>query len=89
MNITRMNIALLGKWWFRFKYPTVSGKWKTILINKYGSSGLHIPRISYFWKGVLKYKDIYDLGITRIIHNGRDTAFWLDRWIDSIILSVP
>ena len=40
MSLTRINISLLAKWWFRFKDPTIEGKWKEILINKYGTSGL-------------------------------------------------
>lgn len=59
----------------------VQGKWKTILIQKYGPSGLDIPRLSYFWKGVLNFRDIYELGINRIVNNGQEIPFWLDRWI--------
>ena len=60
MNIIRMNMALLAKWWIRFKDPTVIGKWKTILINKYGPSGLHVPRLSYFWKGIIHFRHVYN-----------------------------
>ena len=30
LNLERMNISLLAKWWYRFKDPTSNGKWKDI-----------------------------------------------------------
>lgn len=70
MNLTRINIALLAKWWFRFKDPTIEGKWKQILIDKYGHSGLNTTDSSHFWNGLLSFHQIFELGITRHVHNG-------------------
>lgn len=80
LNLTRMNTALLAKWGYRFKDPTVKGQWKELLSIKYGTSGLDFYRPSHFWKGIISLRTIFDLGINRIVQNGQDTAFWLDRW---------
>lgn len=50
------------------------------LIDKYCLSGLTIARPSSFWSGVLSFTNIYNLGIDRIVGNGFQTHFWLDRW---------
>lgn len=80
MSLTRINISLMAKWWFRFKDPTIEGKWKAILINKYGTSGLDSTNSSHFWNGLLSFQHIFELGINRQVNNGQDTALWLDRW---------
>ena len=36
INLKTINSALLAKWWYRFNDPLVIGKWKEILIAKYG-----------------------------------------------------
>lgn len=81
-----MNISLLHKWWFRFKDPTVSSKWKVILAEKYSKSGLEISRCSSFWSGILTIRHIVDLDINRSIGNGHSTFFWLDRWFGEYAL---
>lgn len=75
-----MNILLLSKWWYRFKDPTVIDKRKDIMTTKYSSTGLETTQYSHFWKGILSIRHIVDLGINRVIGNGLDTSFWLDRW---------
>lgn len=80
LNLARMNTSLLAKWWFRFKDPTIEGKWKSILFDKYGSTGLDISQVSSFWSGILSDSHMYDVGITRIIGNGATTSFWLYMW---------
>lgn len=86
INLERMNISLLAKWYFRFKDPTSSGKWKDILSDKYTHSGLSNVRCSHFWKGILSIKHIVELGITRIVNSGKDTLFWLDIWVGECAL---
>lgn len=86
LELHYMNIALLAKWWYRFKDPTVSGKWKTLLTIKYSLTGLHIPRCFSFWSGVLSFIHIYEMGINRIVGNGMNTFFWLDRWMGDCAL---
>lgn len=81
-----MNISLLAKWWFRFKDPTISGKWKAILTDKYSLSGLDSHHFSAFWAGILYYRDIFDLGINQCVGNGNNTSFWLDRWFGDCFL---
>ena len=66
--------------YFRFKDPTISGKWKEILKDKYGTSGFSINRCSSFWSGILSIKHIVELGINRSVGNDNCTHFWLDRW---------
>lgn len=88
LNLERMNISLLAKWWFRFKDPTTVDKWKEILTHKYNPSGLDITRISSFWSGIMSIKHIVELGINRVIGNGNDTLLWLDRWSGECILYI-
>lgn len=80
LDLERMNISLLSKWWFRFKDPTCSGKWKEVLSEKYTTSGLDVHRCFSFWSGIISIRHIAELGINRKIGNGRSTLFWLDRW---------
>lgn len=53
LDLNTMNIALLAKWWFHFKDPTVTGKWKLILSAKFGTNGLSVLRYSSFCYGIL------------------------------------
>ena len=74
-----MNKALLAKWWYRFLDNSVSGRWKNILLSKYGtrtSPSLCSP----FWKSILKDHVVINLGLNKEIGNGNTTSFWLDRW---------
>ena len=62
LNLERMNIALIAKWWFRFKDSTVLDKLKSILQDKYSSSGLKISRCYSLWSDIMSIKFIVDLG---------------------------
>lgn len=79
LDLKLMNKALLAKWWIRFLDPNVQGKWKDILLSKYGTriSPL-IP--SPFWSDILKDHGIIVLGLNKEIGNDTTTSFWLDRW---------
>lgn len=39
------------KWWYRYNDPKIQGKWKSLLLAKYGSHCSQ-TRIYYFWKGI-------------------------------------
>lgn len=38
-------------------------------------------RSSNAWQGIVKAKNIFAKGITIMVRNGRNTAFWLDIWV--------
>lgn len=76
LDLNYMNIALLAKWWFRFKDPTVEVKWKYIIIAKYNLHGLASSRLSLFWTGILDLVQFFYMRINRIIGNGVSTSFW-------------
>ena len=79
LDLKLMNKALLAKWWIRFLDNSVIGRWKSIIISKYGHRTA--PAIcSPFWKSILKDHKVINLGLNNEIGNDKSTSFWLDRW---------
>jgi hypothetical protein len=79
-----MNIALLCKW--IWKLETSDGLWQKVLYNKYirnkTMSGVAIKTgDSWFWRGLLKVRDLFYSFCTRVVRNGKRTRFWEDHWI--------
>jgi len=96
INLRNMNLALLGKWLWRFKDGNENSIWKEIISNRYynGQFNLHQPAqgfpnsFSPFWKSILQCFDTFKLGIHPIVHFGNFTSFWHDCWISAIPLKV-
>lgn len=63
LDLNWMNLFLLSKYWFRFKDPTIQGKWKSIIISKYNFSCLASGRFSHFWFGIIQVSDMVNLDI--------------------------
>lgn len=79
LDLKLMNKALLAKWWIRFLDNTAQGKWKDIIVCKYGSRTS--PAIcSPLWRWILKDHSIIGLWLNKQIGNGVTTVYWLDRW---------
>jgi hypothetical protein len=79
-----MNIALLCKW-IR-KLEMTQGLWRGVLYNIYlknkTMSGVRINNgDAWFWRGLLKVRDIFYALCTRKIGNGKRTRFCEDHWI--------
>ena len=55
LDLDIMNIALRAKWWIRFKDLNVQGIWKSILLDKYTTSGT-TGKFSSFWHDILKIR---------------------------------
>ncbi|XP_071700150.1 uncharacterized protein [Rutidosis leptorrhynchoides] len=94
------NLALLGKWWWRFKTETNSF-WVKIIRSIYGPSGGleigsdlgHSPS-SGAWKNIIIAGNlIEDLNIpfrntfSKSVGNGSSTSFWNEQWIGNNKLS--
>lgn len=69
LDLTNFNLALLGKWWWKF-YSCSNLVWSEIIAFNYMSKGdlislLHsTPRkASFFWKGLLKCKAAFPVSI--------------------------
>ena len=89
------NLALLGKWWWRFKKEGGS-LWVRIIKSIYGSSG-GIGNIRGLgggfggggvWCNIIKIgEEMGGLGIdfstsfVGMVGNGRDIGFWVDKWV--------
>jgi hypothetical protein len=62
LDLKIMNTALLAKWFVRFQDPKVKGQWKTVIQVKYSIS---LVNISFFWKNILKDKDLVNLDFNK------------------------
>jgi hypothetical protein len=69
-----MNTSFLTKWLVKFQDASIIGKWKYIIQTKY-KNDIITPRTSFFWKAVLKDKDLVDLGFNKILGSGTDIFF--------------
>ncbi|XP_071689061.1 uncharacterized protein [Rutidosis leptorrhynchoides] len=95
------NLALLAKWWWRFKTETNS-LWGKVIRSIYGSSGGlesggdlgYRPALGTWYNIILAGNCIEDLEIkfknslSKTIGNGSDTSFWNDVWVGNAKLSV-
>lgn len=76
-NLATRNKALLGKWLWRYYNPDETGLWKIIILSRY-KNRVNSQYFSPFWKEIYKLKTIFDLGINKIVENGKNT-FFLER----------
>ncbi|XP_071739224.1 uncharacterized protein [Rutidosis leptorrhynchoides] len=91
------NLALIGKWWWRFKIETTS-LWVRVIRSIYGDSGGLISGGNFLsknscWTNIIKAGgSIESVGIPflnsfrRNIGSGKDTSFWLDPWLGDTTL---
>ncbi|XP_071713233.1 uncharacterized protein [Rutidosis leptorrhynchoides] len=93
------NMALIGKWWWRFKTETDS-LWVKVISSIYGSSGGlvcgdNLPCYAYksVWSNIIATgRSIDCLGLsfrssfTKVIGDGAATAFWDDTWLGEVAL---
>ncbi|XP_020102569.1 uncharacterized protein LOC109720094 [Ananas comosus] len=92
LDLESMNAALLSKWWWRFfTEPQLS--WCNLVKTLYYTrrSPLHegtgfVPH-SQWWKGVLRYRDVFRCSITHDLGDGRNIRLWTDIWIGEAPLS--
>ena len=84
-DISKMNISLLCKWWWKLEME--NGLWQDIVKAKYLSNDLISSakwRLtdSPVWKDLLQVRTIYMRGRAIKNGNGTKTLFWKDPWID-------
>lgn len=86
------NIAILSKWWWRFRNEKHKLWWNTIWSIHYNSkSWTPIPvRLTYsgVWRNIFKIGcDSQDFGVNLnhlligILGNGKDISLWANRWV--------
>lgn len=84
LDLQHMNWALLSKWWWRFKDPTYSNLWKTVLqVNM----SLNIP-LSPFWKKVQALSHLCNLGMSYQLGATSEVIFWSDTWFQHCLLKL-
>lgn len=89
-GIVDRNIALLGKW--LWKYPSL---WASVIRSKFGhnSNGWdtsHFTSSSFhsIWKGIYQSLPLFSPHIRLALGNGNRVWFWLDPWADSQLFSI-
>ncbi|XP_031099806.1 uncharacterized protein LOC116004005 [Ipomoea triloba] len=86
-KVHEMNMAFMAKlgWRLQKERDTL---WVRTLTTKYSESGCHsragVRRGSFSnaWKGILAAQYIVQAGMTKVVRGGRQTNFWMDKWID-------
>ncbi|GKC74702.1 RNA-directed DNA polymerase, eukaryota, reverse transcriptase zinc-binding domain protein [Tanacetum coccineum] len=99
-SLKACNWALLGKWWWRFQVEG-DRLWIKIIKSIYGTDGglsVMLERRSNrlsgsIWGDIMRVgKDIDKMGINfcssfgKMVGNGYNTRFWLDRWVGEGVL---
>ncbi|KAJ9560359.1 hypothetical protein OSB04_005519 [Centaurea solstitialis] len=92
------NLALLAKWWWRFKMEE-NALWRLVITTIHGEDGMLgrgnlITRNKSFWSSIAsldRFTDYANLSInslfTRSIGNGSKMKFWSDIWCDDAALA--
>ena len=82
-----VNIALLGKWLWRYGVE-LDALWRKVIIEKYGTGRTtfepKFPKLTYgtsVWRGICNSWPEFANGIEFQIGNGEMVRFWEDRWI--------
>lgn len=71
-----MNIALLLKWWWRFKDPSYQGIWKIIICHNYYTQHYSIP----LSLGRCSFSNIGECSSSFVPHTGKNIKLWTDVW---------
>lgn len=86
LDLHNFNMALLGKWWWKFtRDPNWYGA--SVVQFNYGFSRWNLfprlsGRISSFWKGVSCCLPAFRSCIVHCINSGEKTFFWKDCWLN-------
>lgn len=80
-----MNIALLTKWLWKFKDPTYTSLWKTIIIHLYYGTNTH--PLSPFWYDIMQLEILGSNSITYAPGSSSGVCFWHDIWFEHCALS--
>lgn len=87
-----MNRAFLAKLGWRI-IQNDDSLWIQIFKAKYAITSTDCstwkpkPNMSNAWKGILKSVPILISGVKKMVRNGRDTAFWREKWLENYPLS--
>ncbi|XVF18957.1 hypothetical protein REPUB_Repub11eG0068800 [Reevesia pubescens] len=101
INLKQKNLALLGKWYWRFATDD-NALWKKLLTSKYNVTGRvwclsDFPAVncSYVWKNIIALSFDSDLTVLLRRENffwelgqGSKLSFWLDCWCSDVPLVV-
>lgn len=85
LELASFNLALLGKWWWKFLMdPSWEGA-KVVQFNyglvRWNLHPLQTGRVSFFWKGVHNCLPALRNCLVKEPQNGLETLFWKDNWI--------
>ncbi|GJV50850.1 RNA-directed DNA polymerase, eukaryota, reverse transcriptase zinc-binding domain protein, partial [Tanacetum coccineum] len=97
-SLRAINLALLGKWWWRFRNEGGS-LWVRVIKSIHGVKGAlgdsRVGEVMGEGKGIGVWRDIIRVGeelegmgigftssCIGVLGDGNDISFWLDRWVD-------
>lgn len=85
-SLKHFNIALLGKWLWRFLADR-SGMWRRVVVCKYGEgshkwfpNSIDSPYGSGVWRGIFREWEDFVRHIRFEIGDGSSVRFWKDKW---------
>ncbi|KAJ4804331.1 RNA-directed DNA polymerase (reverse transcriptase)-related family protein [Rhynchospora pubera] len=86
LDIKDMNVALLMKWWWRYKSPSFASLWKSLIQLKYNGSN---NRSSYspFWKMIRSLDSLGRTSSSYTVGDGSSINFWQDIWYNNCSLA--
>ncbi|XP_019150554.1 PREDICTED: uncharacterized protein LOC109147346 [Ipomoea nil] len=85
-KLKEMNQAFLAKLGWRMLHEKDS-LWVQLLRTKYAATSDDVSlwqlrrNMSQTWRGLLKSRHILEGGIKKVVHNGNNTLFWIDKWL--------
>lgn len=86
LDLRDMNFALLSKWLWKFKDPTYTSNWKTLITYLYSEN--HQTHVSSFWLDLLKLDTLCSGSIQYTPGSNSRIKFWEDIWLENCSLSV-
>jgi len=96
-RLKEFNIALLGKWCWRMLVDR-GGFWYRVLVARYGEEAERLEvggrSVSHWWREIVKIGDgvgeddggWFAERVSRVLGDGTNTFFWLDRWVGDVPL---